>query len=290
MHQTFHFISGLPRSGSTLLGALLRQNPRFQAGMSSGLAALVDANRQIMSAGSEVSLMLDEAQRPRILRALFDAYYADLGAEKVVFDTNRAWCGRMPLLQDLFPHSKVIACVRDLSWVMDSIERLTRQNPYENTRLFGAGGQIGGVSTRVDLLAQPDRLVGSAYNALKEAYYGEQSDRLLVIEYELLAKAPDQVLKLVYDFIGQAQFDNHDFECVDYDAPAFDQALGVKGLHKVRPKVGFAPRKTLLPPDVFAKYEDMAFWRDQRGTAAKVVTVSKAEPASCHSPEVKHVD
>lgn len=27
-----HFISGLPRSGSTLLAAILRQNPRFGAG------------------------------------------------------------------------------------------------------------------------------------------------------------------------------------------------------------------------------------------------------------------
>ena len=38
-----HFISGLPRSGSTLLAALLRQNPRFQAGMSGPLAGLFGA-------------------------------------------------------------------------------------------------------------------------------------------------------------------------------------------------------------------------------------------------------
>ena len=31
----YHFISGLPRSGSTLLSAILLQNPRFHAGMSS---------------------------------------------------------------------------------------------------------------------------------------------------------------------------------------------------------------------------------------------------------------
>jgi len=28
----YHFISGLPRSGSTLLAAILRQNLRFHAG------------------------------------------------------------------------------------------------------------------------------------------------------------------------------------------------------------------------------------------------------------------
>jgi sulfotransferase len=35
--SSIHFISGLPRSGSTLLAALLRQNPRFEAGMSGPL-------------------------------------------------------------------------------------------------------------------------------------------------------------------------------------------------------------------------------------------------------------
>lgn len=29
--ESIHFVSGLPRSGSTLLAALLHQNPRFQA-------------------------------------------------------------------------------------------------------------------------------------------------------------------------------------------------------------------------------------------------------------------
>ncbi|MEB3903638.1 sulfotransferase [Mycobacterium ulcerans] len=37
--KAIHFISGLPRSGSTLL----RQNPRFQAGMSGPLAGLFGA-------------------------------------------------------------------------------------------------------------------------------------------------------------------------------------------------------------------------------------------------------
>jgi sulfotransferase len=40
MTKQFHFISGLPRSGSTLLSALLLQNPRFHAGMTSPVGTL----------------------------------------------------------------------------------------------------------------------------------------------------------------------------------------------------------------------------------------------------------
>ena len=42
MSQQFHFIAGLPRSGSTLFSALLRQNPDFHADISSPVMGLVD--------------------------------------------------------------------------------------------------------------------------------------------------------------------------------------------------------------------------------------------------------
>ncbi len=48
----YHFITGLPRSGSTLLAAILRQNPRFHAGMTSPVGALVNAFLAQVSAGS----------------------------------------------------------------------------------------------------------------------------------------------------------------------------------------------------------------------------------------------
>ena len=85
-----HFISGLPRSGSTLLAALLRQNPRFEAGMSGPLAGLFGALLGQMSARNEYSVFIDDARRERILRGLFDSFYADCKAG-VIFDTSRGW-------------------------------------------------------------------------------------------------------------------------------------------------------------------------------------------------------
>ena len=124
-----HFISGLPRSGSTLLAALLRQNPRFEAGMSGPLAGLFGALLGEMSARNEYAVFIDDAKRQRILHGLFDNYYAHCPAE-VVFDTNRFWCAWMPAIARLFPDAKVIACVRDMPWVVDSIERLVQRNVF----------------------------------------------------------------------------------------------------------------------------------------------------------------
>ena len=63
--SSIHFISGLPRSGSTLLAALLRQNPRFEAGMSGPLAGLFGALLGEMSAPEQFSVFIDDVKRQR---------------------------------------------------------------------------------------------------------------------------------------------------------------------------------------------------------------------------------
>jgi len=274
MPQKFHFISGLPRSGSTLLAALLKQNPRFNAGMSSPVAGMVNGLISQFSAGSEFAPMVSQAQRQNLLRGIFSSFYAEEAAKEVIFDTNRAWSGRLPLLLDLFPEAKVIACVRNVAWIMDSIERLYRSNPYENTRLFGNNMMRSTVYSRLEGLAQHDQMVGYAWSALREAFYGEHAKSLLVVDYDLLTQAPEKVMALLYQFIGEPFFE-HDFDNVEYDAPEFDQQLGAPGLHYVRPKVVYQSRHTVMPPDLFEKFAKMTFWDDPSGSAANVIAPRK---------------
>ena len=215
-----------------------------------------------------------DGQREDILRSLFTAYYTRLAeGREVVFDTNRVWTARMPLLRALFPEAKVVACVRDVSWVMDSLERRVRANPYHFTRLFGPVEQ-GTVYSRVEALMRNDALVGRSWAGLKEAYYGEEAASLLIVEYDLLCKVPAKVMPLIYSFLGEPWYE-HDFDNVEFDAPDFDEALGVDGLHRVRPKVEFVPRKTILPPDLFQKYQGLDFWRDLAGTTAHVICAKR---------------
>ena len=267
----YHFITGLPRSGSTLLSALLLQNPRFHASMTSPVGGLVQGMLKQLGAGSEFGPVVTTEQRRRLVRGLFDSYYADQADKQVVFDTNRGWSAQMPALMDLFPGAKLIACVRNVAWVMDSIERRYRANPYEITRLFSDDTERNTVYSRVDTLAQRNRMVGYPWTALKEAFYGEHASSLLLVDYELLAQAPGKVLPLIYQFLGEPEY-AHNFEQVKYEAPEFDEALGLHGLHQVRPRVGLQPRQTILPPDLFEQYSKLSFWQDGANSRANVIT------------------
>jgi sulfotransferase len=279
--RRFHFISGLPRSGSTLTAAILRQNPRFHAGMSSPVAGLFEGIISQVSAGSEMSTMVSEDQRARLLRGLFDSYYADRD-EPLIFDTNRGWTAHLPGLMRLFPEARVICCVRDVAWVMDSLERQFRRNAFEHTRLFNSPAERSTVYTRLEALAGANRLVGYGWHALREACYGEFADRLVLVDYDLLTHRPAEVFRLIYRFIGEEPFE-HDFQSVEYDAPAFDAQLGLDGLHRVHRTVEPRPRQTVLPPDLFRKYANLAFWRDLKDSRAFRIVAQPpegSEPAS----------
>ena len=262
-----HFISGLPRSGSTLLAGLLRQNPRFAAAMTGPVGGLVGALLNAMSPQNETAVFLDEARRQAILRAVVEAYYAGQPEKAVVFDTNRMWTARLPLIAALYPEARVLACVRSVAWIMDSFERLVRRNAFEPSRLFATAEERATVYSRTEALGHRDRVVGAAFSALKEAYYGEHSHRLLLIDDDILTRKPEACLRLVYRFLGE-EWHPHDFDNVDYDAPEFDGPLGAPGLHRVSGPVRAEPRATVLPPDLFARYDQLTFWNDPAGTSA----------------------
>jgi len=258
MQNGVNFISGLPRSGSTLLAAILRQNPRFHAGMSSPVGSLFLALQGAMSRRNEAAVFIDEEQKRQLLKGLFDNYYYSIHPEKMVFDTNRAWCSKLSTLVKLFPDAKVICCVRHVPWVMDSIERLIRANAFELSGIFGYEPS-NTVYTRVNRLATSDGLVGFALDALREAFWGEHANRLILVGYEALAKRPEDTLRELYAFLGQPWF-AHDFDNVEYEAEEFDLALGTPNLHTVRRKVEWIGRDTVLPPELFDRFSGDAFW------------------------------
>lgn len=273
MPQTLHFISGLPRAGSTLLAALLRQNPDIQAGMTSPVGPLFNACLNAMGAENEFAVFFQEPQKRSILLGLFENYYAHVENRPVVFDTNRMWCSRLAALAALYPEARVIACVRNPAWVMDSVERLIRRNAFDVSRMFNNAAERATVYSRAEALLHPGRMIGFAWSALKEAYYSEESERMLLVDYDLLASRPAEVMPLIYRFVGLPVWDGHDFEHVDYEAEDFDSQLLAKGLHRVTGRVELKPRTTILPPDLFRRCQDLIFWHDPAGTKAHRIVV-----------------
>jgi sulfotransferase len=256
--KEFFFISGLPRSGSTLLSAILRQNPEFYADISSPVQNLVASTINVIT-NSESNHLIDEERRKSILRAMFNAYYEAV-EPPTVFDTNRCWTAKTSLLKTLYPQTKIICCVRDLPWILDSFERIAAKNNLWNASLTDDEANQT-VTTRCDALMD----VKKEGQVVKPYYFLEEGmllnpDMIMLVEYEMLCKQPESVMRELYGFIGKPYFD-HDFKNVEYDNEVYDKALNMKSLHTVRKQVTWQERPSILPKSVWEKYSGKEFWR-----------------------------
>jgi sulfotransferase len=93
---------------------------------------------------------------------------------------------------------------------------------------------------------------------LRQAWYGEHGKKLIVLRYESLTTDPAGVLHGLYGHVGEEDYP-HDFEHLEFDEPEFDEQLNLPGFHKVRPRVEWTTRETILPPDLFT-HCDQPFW------------------------------
>jgi len=256
--KEFFFISGLPRSGSTLLSAILRQNPEFYADITSPVQKLVASTINVLT-DNESNHLIDEDKRKHILRSVFNSYYDEV-IPNTVFDTSRVWTSRTELLKKLFPQTKIICCVRDLLWILDSFECISTKNTLWNASLTDDEANQT-VTTRCDAMMD----VKKEGQVIKPLYFLEEGlllnpKMIMLMEYEDLCKNPESVMRKIYGFIGRPYFD-HDFKNVEYKNEAYDEAVNMKNLHTVRSDVTWKERQSILPHSVWNKYSGKEFWR-----------------------------
>lgn len=255
--KNIHFISGLPRSGSTLLSAILRQNPKYHASVTSPVASFLQALMPRLSNASEFNAFLNDAVRARVLRGVFESYYADL-PDATVFDTNRTWTQRLPVLAELFPAAKMICCVRPMWEILQSFERIFAENPLQLSKIIANDADTN-VFSRVEQLLGGKGLVGAAVTGLKDAFYGAFSDRLMLVSYESLARRPGETVNAINHFLGEEAF-KPDFNNLNFSTEEYDTGIGAPGLHRVKPRVSYSSPKATLPPELMAQFTGQNFW------------------------------
>lgn len=258
MQKKYHFISGLPRSGSTLLTGILRQNSRFYSDISDPLLgfilAVIESNND-----ASVRALSDEERLKNTIFGIFDGYYKNIDKE-TIFNCNRGWTKHVEYLYRLNDNFRVICCVRDYKWILNSFEKIYKNRTLKQTiNTPSYGGNSLTVWHRTDELAT-NGFVRFAYNALKEAYYGPYSKHLLFVEYNDLTKNPKETMQKIYDFVEEPYYD-HDFDNVIYSNHEYDDPIQLPGLHTVKRKVEYVEGDMILPPDLVEKYSNWEFWR-----------------------------
>ena len=265
--KSHYFISGLPRSGSTLLSGILKQNPDFYADIASPVERIAETSIDIITS-AESNLTVTEDQRKNLIYGIFDGYYKHI-EKPVIFDSSRGWTKKTNFLKALFPDTKILCPVRDIVSILNSFEVITSKNPFHT---HTPTEHQDNVFARCDgMMDKNGGMVARPWILLQEGY-AMNPEMIMLIEYENLCKTPEKTMREVYDFLERPYY-AHDFENVEYSNENFDKYCNLKDLHTVKKKVEYNPPKCILPPEIVKKYKEMnmEFWKEGHKIDADII-------------------
>ena len=268
--KTYHFMAGLPRSGSTLLSAILNQNPRFYSGPSSPVVPTMLTIEQSLNQ-DELFLAYPKNDFARnLIGSVLIQYYADTD-KPIIFEKNRSWVSRINYIPGYFgiENPKIIYPVRDIGEILASFISMIQRNPHivnERVNFIDQSLIQNGIPindhNRCQAIAGGG-ILGQSLDGLKKALSEGYRANIHFVEYSDLVSNTKETMEKLYDFIEEDYFD-HDFDNIQNVHQENDvQIYGFTDMHEVRKSIESTatPPKEILPESVLNSIKDAEFWR-----------------------------
>ena len=220
MNKEIFFLSGLPRTGSTLLTSILSQNPSIHTEGNSALCQLM-WDTQVSCEQTEQMLNKPDLKN-KLMSKLPDIFYED--ANGFIIDKCRSWT--MPANLDLIHKyitktPKIIVMTRPIIEIVESFVSLRKINNWINPE-----------QGLLDEGSDPIMRSLAGINYAKEINNGQ----FLFVEYQDLLDNTEATLNRIYDFCGWKHF-KHNLKDIKNLTPEADGAISLIGLHDIRPDI-----------------------------------------------------
>lgn len=244
----FVCLSGLPRSGSTLLSSILNQNPKIYAEGNSGICQLIwDIHISCSFKCSEQLLANNRCNtKYDILSSIPHLYYKDINRQ-IVVDKCRSWTiqENIELVKKYIDKNiKIIVLERPLIDIVKSFGKLYKKNNiYEESKLE-------------KLLLPNTEPIMRSLAGVNYAKKNNQTNNFLFIQYDDLVSNPEETIKKIYDFCNWEYFE-HDFNNIVNEHEENDEIYGLKGMHTVRSKICVEKNNIFLPKNIIKKCKMM---------------------------------
>lgn len=253
--KNIYFLSGLPRSGSTVLAAILNQNPAVHTTATSGLLDMLVGTLRAwadsMSTHATPDKVKAEAEIQRILRTVCEAKYAEVD-KPIILDKARGWASdvNIPTMAKVLGHKpKIIATVRSIP---DCVASMVRVAKPDNLAEFLRTSEL--------------------VNHVKESYqtleggYRFAPECILFVDYDDLLSDPQSQLDRIHAFIELPAFDyNLNAINADHLKENDEEVWQVKGLHDVKSEL--KRQHSTTAEDVlgvfYRDYQQPRFWLNE---------------------------
>lgn len=250
----FVCLSGMPRSGSTLLSAILSQNPMIHAEGNSAVCQLMWD--MTMSCMYNVNEQLKSNHREETMRDLIvqipNTYYKNVPSEtKCIVDKCRSWTksSNVELLQKYIdPSIKIIVMERSVTAVVESFYKLFKKNDWIEKTIH---------QCLTKMLEPGTEPIMNSLDGIKMAHKANVNANFLFIHYDELVNHPEETIKRIYTFCEWKEPFKHTFNNIVNKYPEDDNYYNIKGFHDVRPMVKREINKYTLPLDILTRCKEI---------------------------------
>lgn len=251
-------MAGLPRSGSTVLAALLNQHPDIYASPQTDLIGMLYELNDKIPGYESYKAGLFSSGYDSVMNSMADNFYAHID-KPVIIDKNRGW-GTPYNFDKLSPYvnidGKVILTLRPILEVlasfvkaMNKTEKVLGYAPYLNQDHWVTSYRDK-TDAQIESLMQTngeiERAIFSIANLLKN-----HGDRLFVVWFDNLTESPQETMNGIYDFLGVDRFKNNFKSISETDKHDDINGYGVVGLHDIQSKLKKPDTK---PEDYLSDY------------------------------------
>jgi len=234
------FVSGLPRSGSTLLLNILGQNPNHHVTPTSAVVEhFANTQRDWQQLDLWRSQGLDKVKpfALNMLRGIFNFYSDQFDRGMTVFDKSRSW---LTYIEDLERCLKrevtIIVTIRDIRSILASFEKLYRRRDIEYRYPLGEMYYKAQTTEgRCDFLLREDQVLGLSINRVRDAIR-RLPKKIHFVSYGALCEDPIGELKKLHKAIGVKWFKKYNPDKVKQITKEDDNYHGLD-LHKIRGKI-----------------------------------------------------
>jgi sulfotransferase len=247
--KKINYISGLPRTGTTLLSSILNQNPLFHSGPNSQVLNMMNCLDLVKN-----SEMYIADQNPKRIHTIYNSIIYNYHMNEnppICFDKNRGWTGYVnKIKQYINPNPKIICMTRDIKEILASFIMILRDNDYKEGNFIDRNIEKEKLNDdeRCKYLLGPGVLGISIVNLINAVE--NHIENILLIDYKNLTENPKETMKKIYTFLGEEDFE-HNFNNIEQKFIEDDlKAFGIKNLHTVRPKLN---TQNYIPSEILSE-------------------------------------
>lgn len=256
MKNRIHFLAGLPRSGSTLLGSILNQNDNLRVSPTSPLYPLmVNTNEQFNILNMQYTFDM-ATKRDAVFNSILQAFYPDDREQPIAIDKHRGWPGNVRAIRNYIDSNPKIICpVRPIAEIIASYISLAErdENNFIDSELLSLGEEVCNES-RANYLWQVT--LKPCYESMVDGLR-DHPEALLLVEYDSLVFNPRDTLERIYRFCEIPSFEHHFDEIENTCEESKDDAWGLRNLHTIRPTLN----KTSVDPLMYLPKNAIDYFR-----------------------------